>query len=234
MTARPLLGSLIQRLEARDRGAVRCRVLRPAHRLRQRGEPAARAIGRAQAGRRAALGAGRVAARPATDYRSALLALAGGAAGLALAYGATRALAAAQISFLPRPDNITIDGRIVLFTLALSLVTGLVFGLMPACQATRRSLSNALRERGASSAAGGRRLRQALVVTEMALAVLLLSGAGLLVRSFINLSNVDPGFVVGNAVTFVLGLPDASYHEDAKRVAFLDRATDALKGAARV
>ena len=102
-------------------------------------------------------------------------------------------------------------------------MTGIVFGLIPAFQATR-GMSHALKEtgRGAATSRTGARIRGALVIVEMALAVMLLAGAGLLIRSFSRLQAVDPGFKPEQTLSFELTLPDSRYKEDAKRIAFFD------------
>jgi putative ABC transport system permease protein len=173
---------------------------------------------------RAALGAGRTRLIRQLLVESLLLAGLGAALGLTLAVAATRALVALAPAALPRLGGVHIDSTVVLFTIAVAVVTGVIFGLVPAHQASRAALIDTMRERSASSPGGvrGRRTRSALVVAELALAVMLLVGAGLLVRSFARLTNVDPGFNATHGVTFTLGLPEASYDSDAKRLAFYD------------
>src|SRR4029077_20683951 len=110
---------------------------------------------------------------------------------------------------IPRLDNVRIDGTVVLFTIAIGFVTGVLFGLVPAFTATR-ALSASLKEsgRGAVSVRGSSRVRGVLVVAELALAVVVLAGAGLLMRSFMKLQAVDRGFRPEQALTFELTLPD--------------------------
>src|SRR5690606_30045975 len=134
---------------------------------------------------------------------SAVLGLAGGAAGLLLAYWGTRALVAAQPADIPRLDEVGVDGAVVLFAFGVALLTGLVFGVVPALQATGTRLMNALRSGGRGAGrGGGQRMRPGLVIAEMALAVVLLTGAGLLIRSFVELTRVDTGFRPERAATF--------------------------------
>ena len=172
---------------------------------------------------RVALGAGRGRLIRQLVVESLLLASVGGVTGLALAVGGTRTLVALRPAGIPRLDAISVDGAVLAFTVAATLVTGLLFGLVPAWQLVRRgSVADRLHERGRSGLASKRsqRLRSVLVVAETALAVVLLSGAVLLIRSFAQLSRVDPGFVVGHAITFGVGLPDVKYDTDEKRSAF--------------
>lgn len=179
---------------------------------------------------RAALGAGRARLARQLLVESVMLAGAGGALGLLLAVGGTRALVAYGPSGFPRLETIGVSLPIVLFTLGVALATGIAFGLMPALQAGRATVSDALRERGASAPGGtrGRKARAALVVAELALAVVLLVGAGLLLRSFTRLVQVDPGFDPSNGITFTLGLPETVYDSDEKRLAFHARLEERL------
>ena len=142
---------------------------------------------------RMALGAKRARLVRLLLVENLALAVAGGAAGLILAGWLVRALVAFGPT-LPGPGNVGIDGRVVAFALALSMLTPLVFGLLPSLQVTRTALREALAEGGRQGAPGGRtRLRHALVAVEVALALLLLVGSGLLVRSFLKVLAVDPG-----------------------------------------
>ena len=162
---------------------------------------------------RAAVGAGRARLIRQLVTESILLGVIGGAVGLGLAYWSTQALIAARPADLPRIDEIRLSGTVVFFTFGLALVTSLIFGLIPALQTTHQHLLLGLQESGRSGG-GGRRmhqLRSALVVAEMALAVVLLTGAGLLIRSFIALTQVDPGFQPGGAITLRLTFQGAEY-----------------------
>jgi putative ABC transport system permease protein len=156
---------------------------------------------------RAALGAGRWRLMRQFLTESALLSLSGGVLGLAVGYGMMAALKQLLPPFmLPREAFVTLDMRLLAFTLGLSVVTGVVFGLVPALHATRLDLASAVKEegRGLTADVGRRRLRGALVVVEVALAFVLLTGAGLLVRSFFSLLRVDPGFDETNVLTMSL------------------------------
>jgi predicted permease len=162
---------------------------------------------------RAALGAGRARLVRQLVTEAVVLGVAGGMLGLALAYGGTEALMAARPADLPRLDEIRLDGTVALFTLGAALATGLVFGMVPALQATDAQLLHGLQESGRAGG-GGRRthgLRAALVVAEMALAVILLTGSGLLIRSFVELTRVDPGFRPDGALTLRVTFQGDSY-----------------------
>ena len=144
---------------------------------------------------RAALGAGRGRLVRQLLTESVVLALAGGLLGLVVAWFGTRFLLLLSEGQLPRSLDVTIDARVLLFSLALSILTGLLFGLVPALRISAPALQGALRE-GSRGLAGSvsQRLRNALVVAEVALAVVLVVGAGLMTRSFARLLDIDPGF----------------------------------------
>jgi putative ABC transport system permease protein len=138
----------------------------------------------------------------------------GGAAGLAIAYAGTRALVHAQPADIPRLDAVGVDGTVVLATLGIALFTGLLFGALPALQATRSELSQTMRQGGRGlSGSAGQAVRSGLIVVEMALAVVLLVGAGLLIRSFVELTRVDPGFQPERAIAFRISMDEAGYAE---------------------
>ena len=184
---------------------------------------------------RVALGAGRRRLVRQLVTESVLLSLAGGALGLGLAWAGTRALIAARPADIPRLDQIGLDPVVVLVTLGVSVATGLLFGLFPAVQATRRSLTAGLRE-GGRSGAGGRasnRVRAGLVVAEMALAVMLLMGAGLLIRSFVELTNVPRGFDTDRAMAFTAMLQGPKYGNATQiraRIADVEARLEAMSG----
>ncbi len=157
---------------------------------------------------RASLGAGRWRLMRQFLTESILLAIAGGLAGIALGYGVMKLLLLALPPFtLPREVHVTLDLSVLLFALAVSLFTGIIFGLAPALQAARPKLAAVMKEGGRGSSAGGarKRVRSVLVVSEVALAFILLSGAGLLIRSFQQLMQVNAGFNIDNVIT--AGLP---------------------------
>ncbi|MGH9465861.1 MAG: ADOP family duplicated permease [Terriglobales bacterium] len=155
---------------------------------------------------RSALGAsaGRLMRQMLTE--SVLLAGLGGALGLALAAAGTRAAVAALPAALPRAGAIAMDGRVLGFTLVISLLAGVLFGLPPAVRAARRSLYSAVKERGGAS---GSRTQGLLVCGQMALALVLLAGGGLLLRTLSQLWRVNPGFDPDHVMTFYLNLPPA-------------------------
>ena len=159
---------------------------------------------------RAALGAGRWRLLRQFLTENILLSTTGGALGLLVGYAMMNGLKLIVPPFtLPRDANVTMDPRVLAFALALSLATGVIFGLAPALQATKPDLSGAMKEggRGSSADSGRRRLRSTLVVVEVALSFMLLVGAGLLVRSFFRMMRVDTGFDSTNVIT--AGLPIA-------------------------
>jgi putative ABC transport system permease protein len=163
---------------------------------------------------RQAMGAGRGRLLRQLLTESALLACLGGAAGLLLAWWGVEALVALKPENLPRLESISLDGRVFGFALAVSLLTGIVFGLAPAWLATRLNVSAALKEGGRGAVSGARqRLRSALVVAELALALILLVGAGLLIKSFWQLRTIQPGFNPNNLLTLRVELPEARYKE---------------------
>jgi putative ABC transport system permease protein len=162
---------------------------------------------------------------------SLVLAIGGGLLGLVLAMWGTDLLLRLKPAGIPRLSNVTIDPTVLAFTVVVTMLTGLVFGCIPAWQSTRLSLVSSLRQtgRGAAGTVSVKRLRGALIVSEMALAVLLLTGAGLLVRSFMHLQQVDPGFKAAGVLTFRLTLPERTYDTDAKQRAFYDGLVERLR-----
>jgi putative ABC transport system permease protein len=157
---------------------------------------------------------------------SVILALAGGALGLLLALFGVKLLAGLSTN-IPRAGEIAVDTRVLGFTIALSILTGLVFGMAPALQATRTDLTSSLKEgtRGASGGGVRHRLRAVLVVLEIAFALTLLIGAGLLIRSFRNLAGVGPGFDPKGVVTFDLQLPGTDKYKAPDQMASFYRQT---------
>jgi putative ABC transport system permease protein len=166
---------------------------------------------------RSALGAGRARIVRQLLTESLVLALLGGAAGMGLAAWALKLLVSAGPQGIPRLPEIGLDGVALAFALGISLATGVLFGLAPALQTSRTDLAGAIREGTRSSKGrGGTRARSVLVVLETALAVVLLAGAGLLIRSFLELQHVDPGFKPDGVVTFNVELPTSQYSDEAK------------------
>jgi putative ABC transport system permease protein len=180
---------------------------------------------------RTALGAGRMRLVRQLLTESVILSFIGGALGLLLAMWGVEFLVALEPQGIPRLDAVRVDAVVMLFTLGVAVLTGLVFGMVPAFHATRAGLSSALKEggRGGAAGRGSARARGALVVAEMALAVTLLAGAGLLLRSFVKLQAVDPGFHTQQALTFELSLPDVRYRADDARIAFFDELLPRLR-----
>jgi putative ABC transport system permease protein len=179
---------------------------------------------------RSALGAGRWRIVRQLLTESILLAVLGGAAGILLAKWLIAALGLFGQERLPRLQAVSLDGRILLFTLALTLLTGLLFGLAPALQAGQLNLNEVLKEGGRSGGTSRRqrRLRDALVISEVALALVLLVGAGLLMRSFWKLQQTDSGFNPERVLTASLTLPHARYGDESKVAAFQQQLLERL------
>ena len=178
---------------------------------------------------RAAIGASRVRVVRQLLTESVVLALAGGALGLIVAEYGTQAVLAVVPGGLPRMESIAVDGWVLAFTLIVSLLTGIVFGLAPAYQTARIDLSTTLKEGGRGSISGHHWLRSVLVVVETAASLVLLVGAGLMLRTIWRLSRVDPGFDPRNVLAFTLGLsPQNSASPNNIRVAY-KKLTDAIE-----
>ena len=174
---------------------------------------------------RAALGADRSRIISQLLVESCALGLLAGCLGLLVASMTTRLVIAAAPTVLPRLDELSVDGTVIAFGFGISLVAAVLFGVAPAIEASRPRLHESLKE-GSRHATGGRarhRLRSGLVVAEVALSVALLIGAGLLVRSFWRLQQVDPGFDVNHLVTMRVSLPRSTYDSQARNRAFHDR-----------
>ena len=171
---------------------------------------------------RAALGAGRGRLVRGLLTESALLAMLGGAAGWLLAKWGTRVLLALAPERLVRLNGVQMDTRVLVFALLVSTTTGIVFGMAPAFLVARGDVAGALKESGRRATASpvGHRLRQVLVASELALALVLLAGAGLLVKGFWRLRSVDPGFNAAGLLTMYVQLPEARYGEIARQSRF--------------
>ena len=181
---------------------------------------------------RQALGAGwwRIARQLLTE--AVLLALCGGLGGLALASWGTGALVSLIPSeLIPRTDEISFDWRVLAFAMTASVLTGLIFALAPAIKASRVDVNHALKQGGGKGAIGDDRglMRKTLVVSEVALALILLVGAALLIRTFLGLRRIDPGFDPKNVLTFEVAPNGQQYNTTAKHVDYTRRALERLK-----
>jgi len=180
---------------------------------------------------RSALGAGRLRIIRQLLTESLLLACLGGAVGLALSLFLTDLLVAISPADVPRLDEIGLDARVLGFTVGVVCLVGLLFGLAPALHASKTDLNAALKEGGRSSTEGrGRnRVRSLLIVSEIALSLLLLIGAGLLIKSFVLLRDVNPGFDAENVLTMRISLPAARYKEPQQQANFYRELTERVK-----
>ena len=181
---------------------------------------------------RAALGARRVRIVRQLLTESLLLALLGSLLGLGFAWLGIKALMLISPRDLVSLQSVGLNMNVLLWTLGVSLLTGVIFGLAPALHISRLNLNDSLKEGGKSESAqagGSRRLRSALVVSEIALAVVLLASAGLLIKSFIRLQQVDRGFDTENILTMVVRLPAARYPEDPQLVTFFNQALERVR-----
>lgn len=185
---------------------------------------------------RAALGAGRHRLIGQMLTESLVLGAAGGVGGLLLSFAGIRGVIALSPETLPRVAELAIDTRIFAFATAVSLLTGLLFGIAPALRLSRPDLDRTLREsdRGNSGGTAHRRLRGALVVAEIAIALVLLFGAGLLTKSFGRLVEVDLGVQTGGVLTYEVHLPASRYPEARDRIAFYDRYFERVRSIAGV
>ena len=173
---------------------------------------------------RVALGASRARMIRQLLTESVLLATDGGAAGLLLARIGVRVLATQGASSIPRAATITLDSRVLIATAAITLITGIIFGLVPALRASATDLSSSLKEGERGSSEGGRRnrTRNVLIASEFALALMLLVGAGLLIRSFAAMQSLNPGYDPSNVLTTVVPVTGTSSSPEGKRAAFYD------------
>jgi macrolide transport system ATP-binding/permease protein len=177
---------------------------------------------------RAALGAGRLRIARQLLTESVLLSLAGGGLGLMMAFWGVRALGQWSGASLSAMHGIGIDAWVLAFTLGVSVITGLAFGLAPAVQAWRTDVNAALKEEGRGDTSGHRKwLRHSLVVSEVALALVLLIGAGLLIKSFSRLTEVNPGFQTDDVLTFQINLTEGKSLP--QKVNFIEQIVERLK-----
>jgi predicted permease len=177
---------------------------------------------------RQAIGAGRGRVIRQLLAESVVLGMAGGLAGIAIGKVFLDALVAWLPAGIPRLAEVSIDARVLLLTLAASVVTGLFFGLAPALQLARKGPASVLRN-DARTSTGRAPLRTILVAAELALALVLLAGAGLLIRSFVLMQRVDPGFSTDRLLTFQVRMEGPAYAEAAARIAFVNTVVERLK-----
>jgi putative ABC transport system permease protein len=179
---------------------------------------------------RAALGASRGRLVRQMMVESLVLAATGGIIGIGLAQLAIRPLQVLSAGTLPRVTEISIDLNVLGFALGVSLLTGIVFGLAPAWQAVSAALVDVLKDGGrGSSSSIGRWMRSGLLVAEVALSMVLLVGAALLLRSFANVTGIDPGFRPEGVLTFRVSLPNGAYPDGPRRMMFYDALTTRLE-----
>jgi putative ABC transport system permease protein len=179
---------------------------------------------------RAALGAGRGRVFQQLIVEAIVLAMAGGVAGLLVARVSLAAGATLLAHQVPRADEISVDARVMLFACAVSILTGVLAGVLPAIRAGRTDVNIALKEGGRSDAGSvGLRTRRLLIVCEVALSLVLLTGAGVMIRSLLALRNVDAGFDPRNVLTMRVGLPETRYKTPAETTAFYDKALQRLR-----
>jgi putative ABC transport system permease protein len=180
---------------------------------------------------RAALGAGRARIVRQLLTESVLLALIGGATGVGLAVAGVKLVVTSAPDALPRVQEIHLDSAVLLFTFVISIFTGVLFGVLPALQASAKQFVGSLKE-GLTASASGRkqRLRSALVVSEIALSLALLVGAGLLIRSFVRVLNVNPGFDSHQVLTAEIALPENKFPKPEQTEAFFDELFRNLRG----
>jgi predicted permease len=178
---------------------------------------------------RSALGAGRGRVFQQLLAEALLLAAAGGALGLPLAYATLTSASALLAGQVPRAEEISIDARVLLFAVSVSVLTGLLAGALPALRAGRSDVNDALKEGGRSDGAIGLGTRRLLIVCEVALSLILLMGAGVMIQSLLALRYGDTGFDPGNVLTMNVRLVDARYPSPAQRASFFDAALQRMR-----
>jgi putative ABC transport system permease protein len=178
---------------------------------------------------RTALGArrGRIIRQLLTE--NLMLSLVGGAFGVLLALWSKELLVAFSPGNIPRLEEASLDARVLGFTFGLTLLTTLIFGLAPALHASKPNLVATLKEGGQKGGLQGGRVRNGLVIAEVALALVLVIGAGLMIRSFLRLQQVDPGFNPNNVLTLSVGLPGPKYPEASQAITFFEQAEQRIR-----
>jgi putative ABC transport system permease protein len=184
---------------------------------------------------RAALGASQQRLVVQALSESLVLALVGGALGVLLGYLAISPIKTLSAGSVPRVADVGLDGRVLSFAAIASMLTGVLFGMAPAWQATRTGVTAVLKQGGRSSSTSGTRwVRSGLLVAEVALSIVLLTGAALLLRSFAKVTNVDPGFNSDRVLAFQVSLPAVAYPKDPQRLVFYDALLGGLESQAGV
>lgn len=180
---------------------------------------------------RTALGAGRLRLVRQLLTESLIMSVVGGALGLMLAVWGTQLLLAFSPGNIPRFDEISIDASVFSFTLGVSFLTTLVFGLVPALASSKIDLNLSLKEGGPRAGGDARhnRARNLFVVVEVAFALMLLIGAGLMIKSFVRLERVNPGFDPNNILALQVSLPASKYKEDAQQIGFFQQALERVR-----
>jgi predicted permease len=179
---------------------------------------------------RIALGAGRLRLARQLLTESTLVAIAGGAAGLFIAYWATSVVVGSASASVPRIGDVSVDRWVLAYTLGISLLTGILFGMFPAWQLTHTDVNESIKEggRSGSGGAGRRRVRSALIVSEIAISMVLLVGAGLMIKSLYHVLQADPGFNPSKVLTAAFSLPDNPYKEPSKQRQFVQQLVDEI------
>ncbi len=177
---------------------------------------------------RSALGASRARIMRLLFTESLALAMAGCAGGIGLSVLAVRLLRAVEPGVLPRMDEIALDGWVLAFAIAASVLTGLIFGLLPSIASSRLDVNSTLKTGGRGAGGSSGRIRSALVMAEVSMSFVLLIGAGLMIQSFMRLQNVDPGFEPEGTVIASVSLPQTGYESDEQRVSFFTQLRDRL------
>jgi putative ABC transport system permease protein len=185
---------------------------------------------------RAALGSNRLRILRLLLTESLMLSLAGGCLGFLLAYWGTDILVALAPDNVPRLNEVRVDARVFGFTLAISLITGLLFGLVPAIHAARPNLNEGLKEgsKGSMGSIAGKRTRNVLVAVEVALSLVLLIGAGLMIKSFVRLQQTNLGFNPDHLLTVNVSLSSSKYPEERQQAAFFQEALQRIQSLAGV